>query len=128
MDSLSPQQEEAALLLAMGVRITTVAKRLNVNRATVWTWKKNESFKKLVSEISDANMTAARNSGSFLLPKAMRRLKKIIDAEPSEPPTTSDQIAAAKLLLEYATAWHVIEPLERTKQELEAKLQAEEHR
>ena len=128
MDDLTPQQEEAALLLAMGVRITTVAKRLNVNRATVWTWKKNESFKKLVSEISDANMTAARNAGSYMLPKAMRRLAEIIDAEPDEAPTPGDQIAAAKLLLEYATNWHLIEPIERAKQEMEAKLQAEEHR
>lgn len=128
MDDLSPTQIQAALLLAAGLRLNTVAKRVGVDRTTLWNWRKTETFQRQVSEFTDANMTAARNAGSYMLPKAMRRLAEIIDADPAEAPTTSDQIAAAKLLLEYATAWHVIEPIERAKQEMEAKLQAEEHR
>ncbi len=128
MDDLSPTQIQAALLLAAGLRLNTVAKRVGVDRTTLWNWRKTETFQRQVSEFTDANMTAARNAGSYMLPKAMRRLAEIIDAEPAEAPTPGDQIAAAKLLLEYATNWHVIEPIERAKQEMEAKLQAEEHR
>ena len=128
MDDLTPQQLQAALLLANGVRSTAVAKKIGVNRATLWQWRKNETFQRQVSEFASDNMAAARNAGSYLLPRAMRMLAKVIDAESSMPPSVADQINAAKLLLEYATAWHVIEPIERAKQEMEAKLQAEEHR
>ena len=128
MTDLTPQQIQAAWLLANGVRITTVAKKLNVNRATVWAWRKSETFHRQVSEFATANMDAARNAGSFLLLKAMRKLAKIIEAESTAAPTPGDQIAAAKLLLEYATQWHVAEPLEEARKRLEEKLQDAEQR
>lgn len=41
---LTPQQEQAALLLASGESITDVASRINVNRATIYLWQQKISF------------------------------------------------------------------------------------
>ena len=42
---LTPQQEQAALLLASGESVTDVAAKINVNRATIYLWLQKVGFK-----------------------------------------------------------------------------------
>lgn len=41
---LTPQQEQAALLLASGESVTDVASKVNVNRATIYLWLQKVGF------------------------------------------------------------------------------------
>lgn len=41
---LTPQQEQAAILLASGEGVTEVADKLNVNRATIYLWQQKINF------------------------------------------------------------------------------------
>lgn len=42
---LTPQQEQAAMLLASGESVTDVANVINVNRATIYLWQQKINFK-----------------------------------------------------------------------------------
>ncbi len=41
---LTPQQEQAAVLLASGESVTEVASKVNVNRATIYLWQQKINF------------------------------------------------------------------------------------
>lgn len=41
---LTPQQEQAAVLLASGESVTDVASKVNVNRATIYLWQQKVNF------------------------------------------------------------------------------------
>jgi hypothetical protein len=42
---LTPQQEQACILLASGENFTTVARQLKINRSTLYEWQDNTAFK-----------------------------------------------------------------------------------
>lgn len=41
---LTPQQEQACILLASGENVTDVADKLNLNRGTLYKWQQNKAF------------------------------------------------------------------------------------
>jgi DNA-binding CsgD family transcriptional regulator len=43
-EGLTPQQEQAASLLASGMAIQEVASRLDIHRSTLWHWRQRETF------------------------------------------------------------------------------------
>jgi hypothetical protein len=44
-------RKEAASMLAQGYRFDAICSNLGISRVTLWRWRKNEAFKKMVREL-----------------------------------------------------------------------------
>ena len=83
----------AAQLLAEGrLTLTQIAERLNIDRRTLWVWKKNPAFQRMVDKraavIDAATLGAAitnRNRRIARLNETWHRLQDVIEARAADP-------------------------------------------
>jgi hypothetical protein len=59
---LTPQQEQAATMLASGDNISTVARQLNLNRSTLYEWQENTAFKCFYNQQCHDHQQAVKNA------------------------------------------------------------------
>lgn len=59
---LTPQQEQAAILLASGNNITAVARQLNLNRSTLYEWQENTAFQCFYNQQCQDHQQAVKNA------------------------------------------------------------------
>jgi hypothetical protein len=78
--SLTPKQEQAAMLLAAGFTVTDTATTIDVDRATVSQWQRNPAFAMLVDEERQVVMSAARGKLISLASKAVATLERLLDS------------------------------------------------
>lgn len=58
-EGLTPQQEQAASLLASGIAIQDVADQLDIHRSTLWHWRQRETFQAHLNTLrKEANQDA----------------------------------------------------------------------
>lgn len=78
---LTPQQEQAALLLASGESVTDVAARINVNRATIYLWLQKVGFKCFYNQQCQIIQDNIRNGLFGLYGDALQALKDTLKSE-----------------------------------------------
>lgn len=59
---LTPQQEQAATMLASGESITAVARQLNINRTTLYDWQDNTAFQCFYNQQCKDHQQAVKNA------------------------------------------------------------------
>lgn len=59
---LTPQQEQAAIMLASGENLTAVARQLNLNRSTLYEWQDNTAFKCFYNQQCQDHKEAVKNA------------------------------------------------------------------
>lgn len=59
---LTPQQEQAAMMLASGENITAVARQLNLNRSTLYEWQANTAFQCYYNQQCQDHQQAVKNA------------------------------------------------------------------
>lgn len=78
---LTPQQEQAALLLASGESVTDVASKINVNRATIYLWLQKVGFKCFYNQQCQIIKDNIRNGLFGLYGDALQALKDTLKSE-----------------------------------------------
>ena len=73
-DDLTETQLDAARMIAMGMRFGEIAKALNIDRTTIYRWRKLPKFSSEVSEL----INAARNTNEERLVRDINQIKDII--------------------------------------------------
>lgn len=58
---LTPQQEQAAIMLASGENLTGVARQLNLNRSTLYEWQENTAFQCFYNQQCQEHQQAVKN-------------------------------------------------------------------
>ena len=97
--ALSPQQEQAAALLASGISVQTVADQLSVHRTTLWHWRNLETFQAYFNALRfDAKQQAAEGIAA-LQQKAVETLERVM-----ENGSDGAALRAAALVLQTAQA------------------------
>lgn len=81
---LTPQQEQAALLLASGESVTDVASKVNVNRATIYLWLQKVGFKCFYNQQCQIIQDNIRNGLFGLYGDALQALKDTLNSD-NEP-------------------------------------------
>lgn len=59
---LTPQQEQAAIMLASGENLTGVARQLNLNRSTLYEWQENTAFQCFYNQQCQEHQQAVKNA------------------------------------------------------------------
>ena len=77
---LSYRQKYAANLLVLGLKITQIAKILQVRRETIWAWKKQPRFMVLVGKLQAECDAHIRRLSLPLLEKVMDQLERMLDS------------------------------------------------
>jgi hypothetical protein len=94
--TLSPQQEQAAVLLASGKRVGSVAKAVGVHRVTVWEWSKTPEFQQHLNDLRRAAWRSARDRMRSNTARAAQVLGTILSDSGAR---AQDRIAAARVVL-----------------------------
>jgi AcrR family transcriptional regulator len=93
---LSPQQNQAATLLATGLRKGAVARAVGVDPTTIWRWEKDSAFRRACGQQLHDALDATR---SLVVDGRLRALRLLVDVLDDESIEHRDRIAAAKALL-----------------------------
>lgn len=72
---LTPQQEQAAILLASGGSVTEVAEKVNVNRATIYLWQQKINFQCFFNQQCQLIQDNIRNGVCGLYEEALSAVK-----------------------------------------------------
>ncbi len=62
LTGLTPQQEQAAMMLASGENISAVARQLNLNRSTLYEWQANTAFQCFYNQQCQDHQQAVKNA------------------------------------------------------------------
>lgn len=62
LTGLTPQQEQAAMMMASGENITAVARQLNLNRSTLYEWQENMAFQCFYNQQCQDHQQAVKNA------------------------------------------------------------------
>ena len=62
LTGLTPQQEQAATMLASGENLTAVARQLNLNRSTLYEWQTNTAFQCFYNQQCQEHQEAVKNA------------------------------------------------------------------
>lgn len=95
LTGLTPQQEQAAMMLASGSGITAVARQLNLNRSTLYEWQENTAFQCYYNQQCQDHQQAVKNALFGLHQRAVDTLTNLL-ANGSE----NTRLKAAMWLLE----------------------------
>jgi len=96
LTTLTPQQEQAAAMLASGRRIGATAKAVGVHRVTVWEWARQPEFRQHLNDLRRAAWCSARDRMRENAVGAAKVLGNIL-SDPSA--RAQDRIAAARVVL-----------------------------
>ena len=78
--NLTPQQADACMMIASGESITKVAKKLKINRSTIYQWLKDMHFKKCLDEQCRENQEEARNMLRGMRLKAVETIRDLMSS------------------------------------------------
>lgn len=62
LTGLTPQQEQAAIMLASGKNISAVARQLKLNRSTLYEWQENTAFQCFYNQQCQDHKEAVKNA------------------------------------------------------------------
>lgn len=62
LTGLTPQQEQAAIMMASGESMTAVARQLNLNRSTLYEWQENTAFQCYYNQQCQDHQQAVKNA------------------------------------------------------------------
>jgi hypothetical protein len=109
-DSLTPKErhnpnspalrrlrKEAAKMLTQGHRFEVICDRLGISRVTLWRWRKNEAFKKMVKELL-ANLNS--EVSFFLAATRLDLCHRMYQLAQDQNPTIAFKAAAFLLKLQ----------------------------
>lgn len=94
---LSPQQEQAALLLVSGQSVQETADQLGVHRTTLWHWRNLETFQAYLNALRSDVRDEATEGIVALHQKAVGTVERMLDSE-----NDATALRAAALVLEAA--------------------------
>ncbi len=75
---LTPQQEQACILLASGESVTDVAVKLNLNRGTLYKWQQNKAFECYYNKQCQEYKNEVKNGLLGLHQQAVATIKQLI--------------------------------------------------
>ena len=78
---LSPQQEQACLLLASGESYTAVAQRLGVNRGTLYKWQDNLAFRCFYNRLCAIYRAEIKNALVGLHKDAIKAISELLHSD-----------------------------------------------
>ena len=92
--TLSPKQEQAALLISAGLKLKDIAEELQITPATLCNWQKDSDFRLALNNNLFSTLEAARERMIGLASKSLDTLQKLLESE-------NDQVrlSTCKLLL-----------------------------
>lgn len=97
---LSPRQRLAALALASGNSQRGVCREQGIARETLRTWLQQPEFTAEVDRLIDqARKQFIAKVTTTLLPKAAAAIEDTLDERPEDPPTRSEQLRAAGMVM-----------------------------
>lgn len=102
---LSPQQVQAAHLLATGVSLEQVCQTLQIGRATLYRWRQEPRFAAYLHQLLRTAADQALCQSTHLLTLAMSRVQALLE-DPNTPPAQQLQIAF-RLLALYSRPSHL---------------------
>ncbi len=95
LTGLTPQQEQAATMLASGDNMTAVARQLNINRSTLYEWQVNPAFQCYYNQQCQDHQQAVKNALLGLHSAAVETLTDLLNNG-----NESTRLKAAMWLLE----------------------------
>lgn len=78
LTGLTPQQEQAAMMLASGENLTAVARQLNLNRSTLYEWQANTAFQCFYNQQCQDHQQAVKNALFGLHSRAVDTLTDLL--------------------------------------------------
>ena len=78
---LTPQQEECALLLATGEKVSKVAEKIQVARATIYQWADTIPFQCYLNQLRDEVQRQTHHSLFMLAEEALGTIRKALTSE-----------------------------------------------
>lgn len=78
LTGLTPQQEQAAIMLASGKNLTAVARQLNLNRSTLYDWQDNTAFQCFYNQQCQDHKEAVKNALFGLYGQAIDTLTNLL--------------------------------------------------
>lgn len=78
---LTPQQEKAAILLASGNSVVSVAEELNVSRGTLYEWKKLLTFQCYMNEQKQGYVDSLRGGIMNLAEEAIGAIRESLNSD-----------------------------------------------
>lgn len=94
--ALSPEQKQAAELIAQGHKFVLIAKRLNIDRSLLHIWLRNQEFKELVSKNETEILDETRRQFTELAEAAMAAYRGILESW-EEMPASAARVATTIL-------------------------------
>lgn len=114
---LSPLQQRAVILLAIGQSYRRVSAELGVSVSTVHAWKQLPEFAEQIDALS-ADITRRFQAVNLrAMGRAIRTLHRIAFDENAK---TSDRLAAISRILDMANNWYIVQPLESARRRMES--------
>lgn len=102
LTGLTPQQEQAAMMLASGENISAVARQLNLNRSTLYEWQANTAFQCFYNQQCQDHQQAVKNALFGLHRRAIDTLTNLLTNG-----NENTRLKASMWLLERVTAVEV---------------------
>ena len=78
LTGLTPQQEQAAIMLASGKNISAVARQLKLNRSTLYEWQENTAFQCFYNQQCQDHKEAVKNALFGLYNTAIETLTNLL--------------------------------------------------
>ncbi len=114
--TLSPLQQKAAYLLALGWSYRRIASEIGVSKSTICDWSKDPEFS---GQIGTVSSEAARRFQAVNLRATIKAIRDLHCIAFNRSTKTSDRLAALKLIIDLAISWNVVRPLEESRRRLE---------
>jgi|GEM_PF-4400909 len=94
---ITPQHEEAALMLSQGMTNKAVAEKLGIAPETVSRWRSEAGFQDIIQQLLDESRDAAKNRIIQLSSKALDTIESVLT---SSEASAKDKLTAAFKVIE----------------------------
>lgn len=119
IDGLHERQRLAVDLLARGKTCKEVARALNINERTLYSWRKKPAVQRAIYATQQELMDSGGGQGITVVPQAVATLTEIMNNPEAR---AADRIAASRALISGASAFQERKLLERTIADLESQI------